>query len=82
MMPFDLVPLTGYGKERPACAKMYPMLPTLSEQARSEVIEKAVAHFEARWHRKVDKCYLWQGNLYIEFDESWEKEIERSKSNG
>jgi hypothetical protein len=78
-MSAEIITLTGSGKERPAIAKMYPILPTLSEKARSEAIEKAITHFQSRWHRKVDKAYLWQGYLYIKFDPKWEKGIESKK---
>ena len=66
-----LTSLTGH--ERPTVSKMYPIYG-------DKTVEKAIAHFEARFGVIVTDAVLWNGNLYIPFDDK--KMIERRKENG
>lgn len=61
----EIITLTGTGLQRPQCAKMYPLS--------KYTVEQCVEHFQTKWGREVEKVFVWQGYLYIEFDPSWEE---------
>lgn len=64
-MPPEIITLTGDGREIPVITREY--------QLAGKKVEDCIANFEAKWKHKVEKAWIWQGNLYIEFDESWQK---------